>query len=70
MADITSPIAGNVWKIQVYVGQSVAEGDVVVILESMKTEISIEAEASGEVREIRCQEGRFVPEGEILIVLA
>ena len=69
MAEIESPMTANVWKIQVAVGDSVEEGDTVVILEAMKMEIPVEAEESGTVAEIRCAEGSAVEEGEILLVL-
>ena len=69
MPDIPAHITGTVWKIEVAVGDSVSEGDEVVILESMKMEMPVEAEDSGTVAEIRCEEGQSVSEGEVLIVL-
>jgi acetyl-CoA carboxylase biotin carboxyl carrier protein len=69
MADIEAHITGNVWKIEVSVGDHVEEGDTVVILESMKMEIPVEAEDEGKVAEIRCQEGDSVSEGDVLVVL-
>jgi acetyl-CoA carboxylase biotin carboxyl carrier protein len=69
VAEIESPMTANVWKIQVAVGDSVEEGDTVVILEAMKMEIPVEAEDSGTVAEIRCAEGSAVEEGEILLTL-
>jgi acetyl-CoA carboxylase biotin carboxyl carrier protein len=69
MADIEAHITGNVWKIEVSVGDEVAEGDTVVILESMKMEIPVEAEDEGRVAEIRCKEGDSVSEGDVLVVL-
>lgn len=69
MADIAAHITGNVWKIEVSVGDSVDEDDTVVILESMKMEIPVEAEDSGTVTEIRCAEGQSVTEGDVLVVL-
>jgi acetyl-CoA carboxylase biotin carboxyl carrier protein len=69
MADIEAHITGNVWKIQVAVGDSVADGDEVIILESMKMEIPVESEDDGVVKEIRCEEGQSVTEGDVLIVL-
>ena len=69
MADIEAHITGNIWKIEVAVGDSVEDGDTVVILESMKMEMPVEAEDSGTVREIRCEEGQAVSEGDVLIVL-
>jgi acetyl-CoA carboxylase biotin carboxyl carrier protein len=69
MADIEAHITGNVWKIEVAVGDTVEEGDTVAILESMKMEIPVEAEDEGTVKEIRCQEGQSVSEGDVLVVL-
>jgi acetyl-CoA carboxylase biotin carboxyl carrier protein len=69
MADIEAHITGNVWKIEVAVGDQVSDGDTVVILESMKMEIPVEAEDDGVVKEIRCEEGQAVSEGDVLVVL-
>ena len=69
MADIAAHITGNVWKIEVSVGDQVSDGDTVVILESMKMEIPVEAEDDGVVKEIRCEEGQSVSEGDVLVVL-
>ena len=49
---VRSEIAGSVWKIEVAVGDRVDEGDTVVILESMKMEMPVEAEDSGVVKAI------------------
>lgn len=69
MAEIEAHITGNVWKIEVAVGEEVGDGDTVVILESMKMEIPVESEEDGTVREIRCEEGQAVSEGDVLVVL-
>jgi acetyl-CoA carboxylase biotin carboxyl carrier protein len=69
MADIEAHITGNVWKIEVGVGDDVEDGDTVVILESMKMEIPVEAEDDGTVKEISCEEGQAVSEGDVLVVL-
>lgn len=69
MADVEAHITGTVWKIEVAVGDTISEGDTVVILESMKMEMPVEAEDPGVVKEIRCQEGQSVSEGETLVVL-
>ena len=69
MADIEAHITGNVWKVEVAVGDQVSDGDTVVILESMKMEMPVEAEDSGTVKEIACQEGQSVSEGDTLVVL-
>jgi acetyl-CoA carboxylase biotin carboxyl carrier protein len=69
MPDVEAHITGTVWKIECEVGQSVDEGDTLVILESMKMEMPVEAEDAGTVREIRCAEGQSVSEGDTLVVL-
>jgi acetyl-CoA carboxylase biotin carboxyl carrier protein len=69
VTDIPAHITGNVWKIEVKVGDQVSDGDTVVILESMKMEIPVEAEDDGVVKEIRCEEGQSVSEGDVLVVL-
>ena len=69
MAGIEAHITGTVWKIEVGVGDTVEEGDTVVILESMKMEMPVEAEDDGKVAEIKCEEGQSVSEGDVLVVL-
>jgi acetyl-CoA carboxylase biotin carboxyl carrier protein len=70
VADIEAHITGTVWKVEVGVGDDVDEGDTVVILESMKMEMPVEAEDPGKVAEIRCEEGQSVSEGDVLVVLS
>jgi acetyl-CoA carboxylase biotin carboxyl carrier protein len=67
--EVEAHITGTVWKIECEVGQEVAEGDTLVILESMKMEMPVEAEDDGTVREIVCAEGQSVSEGDTLVVL-
>ena len=69
MADVAAHITGTIWKIEVKVGQQVNAGDVLVILESMKMEMPVEAEDDGTVKEITCEEGQSVSEGDTLVVL-
>ena len=69
MPDVLAHITGTVWKIEVDVGDTVQEGDTVVILESMKMEMPVEAEDPGLVKEILCEEGQSVSEGDSLVVL-
>ena len=66
---IKAHITGTVWKIEVAVGDTIEEGDTVVILESMKMEMPVEAEDEGRVKEIRVSEGQSVSEGDTLVVL-
>jgi acetyl-CoA carboxylase biotin carboxyl carrier protein len=69
VADVEAHITGTVWKIECQVGDTIQEGDTVVVLESMKMEMPVEAEDPGTVREIRCEEGQAVSEGDTLVVL-
>jgi acetyl-CoA carboxylase biotin carboxyl carrier protein len=69
LADVEAHITGTVWKIECEVGQQVAEGDTLVIMESMKMEMPVEAEDPGQVKEITCTEGQAVSEGDTLVVL-
>ncbi|MEO7597674.1 MAG: urea carboxylase [Opitutus sp.] len=66
---VPAHIPGNVWKVLVVAGVEVREGDPLVILESMKMEVTIVASRAGKIREVRCTEGRPVSAGEALIVL-
>lgn len=69
MTRIFSDMVATVWKVEVSAGQSVAEGEVLVILESMKTEIPVLAPRSGTIREISVAEGAGVKEGDVIAVL-
>ena len=69
MSNVEAHITGTVWKVECKVGDEVAEGDTLVILESMKMEMPVEAEDDGTVKEITCQEGQAVSEGDTLVVL-
>jgi len=67
--DVTAHITGTVWKIQVSVGDTVAEEQSVVILESMKMEMPVESPAAGKVASIAVKEGQPVEEGDVLLTL-
>ncbi|MBK7506759.1 MAG: acetyl-CoA carboxylase biotin carboxyl carrier protein subunit [Comamonadaceae bacterium] len=69
MHKVRSEITGSVWKVEVAVGQTVAEGDTLVIVESMKMEIPISAPASGVVTEILIAEGEPVADDQVVIHL-
>ncbi len=69
MAKVRSEVAGSVWKIEVEVGQTVAEGESLIIVESMKMEIPIEAPCAGTVAEILVRDGESVEEGAVVAVL-
>ena len=69
MPDIEAHITGNVWKIEVAVGDTVEDGDTVVILESMKMEIPVEADSAGTIVKILVAEGDVVDDGLALMEL-
>jgi len=66
---VKSEIAGSVWKIEVAVGDTVAEDDALVILEAMKIEIPLLAPQAGVVRQILVAEGEPIAEGDIAVIL-
>ena len=69
MAEVRAEIAANVWQVLVEAGAAVAEGDELVILESMKMEIPVTAPAAGTGREVRVKPEDQVQEGDVLVVL-
>ena len=69
MANVEAHITGTVWKIEVKVGDAIAEGDTVVILESMKMEMPVESPFGGRVSAILVKEGDSVEEGAPVIEL-
>ncbi len=69
MNEVKASMAGNVWKVLVKQGDTVEEGQDVVILESMKMEIPIAAETGGTVAEVKINEGDFVNEEDVLVTL-
>jgi biotin carboxyl carrier protein len=66
---VEAQITGNVFKVEKVVGDVVAEGDVLIILESMKMEIPVESPCAGRVAELRVEEGQNVEEGVVLAVI-
>ncbi|MCC7251537.1 urea carboxylase [Hyphomicrobium sp.] len=66
---VASPVPGAVWKVEVSQGVRVKEGDLLVVVESMKMEMSVHAPSDGVVAEVRCVEGRAVALGQTLVVL-
>lgn len=60
--ELIAPVSGSVWKIECAVGQFVNEGDTILIMESMKMEIPVEAPASGKLAELTVGEGDAVEE--------
>lgn len=66
---VESPIAGNLWQVQVAVGEEVAAGATLVVLESMKMEIPVLAPCNGVIREVRVEPGSPIRAGQRVIVL-
>ena len=69
MAEARAEIVANVWKLVASVGDEVAVGDVLAVLETMKMEIPVNAGVSGTVTEIRVVEGQIVQEGDVIAVI-
>ena len=67
--EVRAEMVANVWKVVVAQGDHVADGDTLVILESMKMEIPVLAESDGVVVELHVAEGDVVQEGDVLAVL-
>ena len=69
MHEIKAEIAANVWQVVVEEGQMVAEGDEIVILESMKMEIPVVTEIPGVVRELHVEPEQVVQEGDLIAII-
>ena len=67
--EVTSEVTGNVWKIKAKVGDVLAEEDVIMILESMKMEIPVEAPVAGKLVELLVAEEDSVDEDQVVAVI-
>jgi acetyl-CoA carboxylase biotin carboxyl carrier protein len=67
---VNAHITGTVWKIEVKIGDDVAEGQTVAILESMKMEMPVESPCAGRVTGVLVKEGQSVEEGALLVELS
>ncbi|HVF19872.1 MAG TPA: biotin/lipoyl-binding carrier protein [Mycobacteriales bacterium] len=67
--EVVAEMVANVWKVVVAAGDEVAEGDTLVILESMKMEIPVITEQGGKVVELKVAEGDVVQEGDVIAVV-
>jgi biotin carboxyl carrier protein len=67
--DVKAIVDGNVWRILVEEGIAVSAGDVVIIMESMKLEIPVEAPAAGKIVELKVKEGDAITEGTLIAVI-
>jgi acetyl-CoA carboxylase biotin carboxyl carrier protein len=68
--NVQAHITGTVWKIEVKPGESVDEGQTLVIIESMKMEMPVESPMKGKVEQIAVAEGQAVDEGAVLLTIA
>ena len=68
--EVESEVTGKVWKVEVGVGDQVAEGDTLVILESMKMEIPVESPQAGTVAELLVVADQPVQEDQVVAVIA
>ncbi|MEP3247022.1 MAG: acetyl-CoA carboxylase biotin carboxyl carrier protein subunit [Sneathiella sp.] len=66
LIDVESEIAGKVWKIEAEIGQALDEDDAILILESMKMEIPVDAPEDGKLTELLVKEGEAVSEGQVI----
>lgn len=67
--DIKADVTGKVWKLEAALGASLAAGDIVMILESMKMEIPVEAPKAGRLATLTVAEGDSIKEGQVLAKL-
>ena len=67
--DVESVVTGNVWKVLKSVGDSVAEGEVIMILESMKMEIPVESPAAGTLSQVLVEPEEQVEEDQVVAVI-
>ena len=67
--EVVSEVTGTVWKVEMKEGDTVAEGDVIMILESMKMEIPVEATVAGKLATIHVQPEDSVEEDEVLCLI-
>ena len=69
MTEIRAEMVANVWKVVAAEGDPVADGDTLVILESMKMEIPVLAEAAGRLARLAVAEGDVIQEGDLIAVI-
>jgi acetyl-CoA carboxylase biotin carboxyl carrier protein len=69
VAEVRAEMVANVWKVLVKEGDTVSDGDTLVILESMKMEIPVIAEDDGVVAQLKVAEGDVIQEGDLIAVI-
>ena len=70
MIEVRAEMVANVWKVVAAEGAAVADGDTLVILESMKMEIPVLAEGPGVVTQMHVAEGDVIQEGDLIAVIS
>jgi acetyl-CoA carboxylase biotin carboxyl carrier protein len=69
VAEVRAEMVANVWKVVAAEGDQVSDGDTLVILESMKMEIPVLAEASGTLTRLHVAEGDVIQEGDLIAII-
>ena len=69
MTEVRAEMVANVWQVVASEGDQVADGDTLVILESMKMEIPVLAESEGILTKLAVAEGDVVQEGDLIAVI-
>jgi acetyl-CoA carboxylase biotin carboxyl carrier protein len=69
VTEVRAEITANVWQVHAEAGQTVAEGDTLAILESMKMEIPVESPVAGTVTEVRVKPDDQIQEGDVIAVI-
>jgi acetyl-CoA carboxylase biotin carboxyl carrier protein len=69
MSEVRAEMVANVWKVVATEGDTIADGDTLVILESMKMEIPVLAESAGTLTKLAVAEGDVVQEGDLIAVI-
>ncbi|MEE9607749.1 MAG: acetyl-CoA carboxylase biotin carboxyl carrier protein subunit [Myxococcota bacterium] len=67
--EVEAQLAGSIWKIEKAAGDAIDQDEVLMIIESMKMEIPVEAPCGGRIREICVQEGDSIEEGAVVAVI-
>ncbi len=69
LVEVESEVTGKIWKVQAEVGDAVAEGEVLVIVESMKMEIPVESPVSGTLKELLVTQDDKVDEDQVIALI-
>ena len=66
---VNSPMTGQVIEIPISVGESVSEGDLIIVIESMKMENELLSEYGGAIKDIKVRENQNISEGETVLLI-